>query len=76
MSERVRTLRSQYKETRGLLAIVLIILNLGQAELAPYSPNYHTSRRTLNLDRFNVHRPPLHGRSSVTPGYAMPKKGL
>ncbi|GFT16755.1 uncharacterized protein TNCV_1333691 [Trichonephila clavipes] len=53
--------------TRGLLATDLVILNHVQVtwttpELAPLSPNYHTTRHQREevsaLDRFNVHRCP------------------
>ncbi|GFW64893.1 uncharacterized protein TNCV_391591 [Trichonephila clavipes] len=51
--------------TRGLLATDHVILNHGQVtwttpELAPPSPNYHTTPRedVSALDRFNVHRCP------------------
>ncbi|GFW89088.1 hypothetical protein TNCV_2685221 [Trichonephila clavipes] len=37
-------------------------------ERAPTTPNHRTNGRTLSLNRFNVYRPFLHGRSSVTLG--------
>ncbi|GFU22550.1 uncharacterized protein TNCV_1304421 [Trichonephila clavipes] len=37
-------------------------------EFAPPSFNYHTNRRALSLDRFNVHRLPLYGGFSEAPG--------
>ncbi|GFV14553.1 hypothetical protein TNCV_3999041 [Trichonephila clavipes] len=42
------------------------------SKLAPNTPlthlNYHTNRRTLSLNRFNLHRLPVHGGSSEAPG--------
>ncbi|GFX20753.1 hypothetical protein TNCV_78101 [Trichonephila clavipes] len=60
-------------DNRRLLATDLIILNPIQVtgmtpELPPSSLNYHINRRALSLDRLNVHRPPLHGKSSKAPG--------
>ncbi|GFW06441.1 hypothetical protein TNCV_2187751 [Trichonephila clavipes] len=60
---------------RGLLATDLIILNHGQVtrmtpELAPSSPNFHTTPMggRLRLDIFNTQWPPLHGGSSAVQG--------
>ncbi|GFS97108.1 uncharacterized protein TNCV_184581 [Trichonephila clavipes] len=56
---------SHCSATRGLLATDHVILNHGQVtwttpELAPPSPNYHTTPTgdVSALDRFNVHRCP------------------
>ncbi|GFT21491.1 transposable element Tcb2 transposase [Trichonephila clavipes] len=58
-------LTSHCSATQGLLATDHVILNHGQVtwttpELAPPSPNYHTTPRedVSALDRFNVHRCP------------------
>ncbi|GFV10202.1 hypothetical protein TNCV_3661541 [Trichonephila clavipes] len=59
----------------GLLMTDFAILNLDQVtrstpELVPPSPNFHTIPKEgcLNLDRFNVHQPPLHGASLAVLG--------
>ncbi|GFW67158.1 hypothetical protein TNCV_4031701 [Trichonephila clavipes] len=70
---------SHYKTKQWLLAADLIILNLGQVtryklnldqvlapELASLSPNYHTSKRKLSLDRFYIHNLPPQIMSSGT----------
>ncbi|GFT75189.1 uncharacterized protein TNCV_2245271 [Trichonephila clavipes] len=56
---------TETRSTRELLATDHVIFNHGQVtwttpELAPPSPNYHTTQRedVSALDRFNVHRCP------------------
>ncbi|GFU98039.1 zinc finger protein 227 [Trichonephila clavipes] len=63
---------SHYLATRGFLSTDLVLLNHGQvkrmpSEMAPLSPNFHTTPMggRLSLDRFNRHRSPLHGGSSA-----------
>ncbi|GFV58594.1 hypothetical protein TNCV_646681 [Trichonephila clavipes] len=60
---------SHYKPIRELLATDVVILNLGKVtritpELGSHpSSNYHINSETQSIDRFNVHRSPLHGGS-------------
>ncbi|GFW19906.1 hypothetical protein TNCV_3562091 [Trichonephila clavipes] len=75
MSERERQFINValYKATRELLWTDFVILHHRQVlrmtpELVLPSPNYHTNGRTISLDRFNVHRPPLQERSSMAQG--------
>ncbi|GFX16969.1 hypothetical protein TNCV_2519461 [Trichonephila clavipes] len=70
MSELIFT--SHYSAARRLLATDLGILNHGQVmrtrlELGNPSPNFHTTPTVgrLSLDIFDVHRPPLNGRSRI-----------
>ncbi|GFU82952.1 hypothetical protein TNCV_4254081 [Trichonephila clavipes] len=72
--ERVRVkLTSHCKTTRGLLAMDLAILNLGQVtrmtpELSPPSPNYHTTP-TGGASTYLRCIVPLHTGSWVAPGH-------
>ncbi|GFX52739.1 hypothetical protein TNCV_3980421 [Trichonephila clavipes] len=72
--ERVRVkLTSHCKTTRGLLAMDLAILNLGQVtrmtpELSPPSPNYHTTP-TGGASTYLRCIAPLHTGSWVVPGH-------
>ncbi|GFV18164.1 hypothetical protein TNCV_169671 [Trichonephila clavipes] len=68
-------LTSNYSATRGFLATGHVILINGQVtkttpELALPSSNFHTTPtgRRLSPKLLNVHRPRLHGGSSVVPG--------
>ncbi|GFX92475.1 hypothetical protein TNCV_1707511 [Trichonephila clavipes] len=62
-----------YIAVRWQLEMELVKLNHGQVtrmipELTSPSPNDHTNRERLNLERYNVHRAPLRSESSTLLG--------
>ncbi|GFT67555.1 hypothetical protein TNCV_2361491 [Trichonephila clavipes] len=45
---------------RDLVILNLAVVTKTISELGIPSSNFHTTGRTLSLDRFSMHRPPLH----------------